>query len=135
MELSVPLSDAEKLLNTANQKLLTERDKRIPPVTDIKILTGWNALMIKGMLTAGSVLNEQKYLDSAWRALAYIQHNLWINNRLLATHKEPPAQLYAYLDDYAFLIDALVTSLEVSWNNEHVTFAMGLADTLLKYFF
>lgn len=119
------------LLSSARYKLLTAREKRIPPALDTKILTAWNALMIKGMLTAGYFLNEPEFIASGQRALSFIQHNLWKNNRLLATSKN---HLMGYLDDYAFLIDALLTSLQISWQQETLNFTLALADTLLTYF-
>lgn len=123
-----------KLIHSANKKLLAARNTRIAPALDTKILTAWNALMIKGMLTAGSILNEPTFTQSAHQALAFIQQSLWKNNRLLATNKNDHTQILAYLDDYAFLIDALITSLQTTWNNDHLSFAINLAETLLSHF-
>jgi uncharacterized protein YyaL (SSP411 family) len=119
-----------ELLFSAKNKLLVAREKRIPPALDTKILTAWNALMIKGMLTAGYYLSEPTFIESAQRALSFIQNNLWKNNRLLASD----SGLMGYLDDYAFLMDALLTSLQISWQTENLDFAIAIADTLLKHF-
>lgn len=132
--LNITLTDAEKLLTSAKTKLLSIRNKRIPPARDEKILTSWNGLIIKAMLTAGDILQEPRFLDSAQQALTFIYQKLWSSQRLLATYKDGKAHLAAYLDDYAFLLDALLTSLQVRWNTEHLLFAMNLADTLLKHF-
>lgn len=119
-----------ELLFSAKNKLLATREKRIPPALDTKILTAWNALMIKGMLTAGYFLKEPEYIESAQRCLSYIQQHLWKNNRLLASN----SGLMGYLDDYAFLMDALLTSLQISWKKETLLFTIELADTLLTHF-
>lgn len=132
--LKIPLSQVNDLLFSAKHKLLTARTKRIAPTLDTKILTAWNGLMIKGMMTAGFVLNEPEWIDSANLALTYIKNHHWVNHRLLATSQSRHATLMGYLDDYAFLLDALLTSLQLSWKKEHLDFAIELADTLLTHF-
>ncbi len=134
-ELQIHPAKAQELLNSAKEKLLTTRAKRIPPGLDDKILTSWNALMIKAMLTAGTIFNKAEYIDSALRALTYIKKYHWHNSRLLAVSKQSKAHLPAYLDDYAYLIDALLTSLQSSWDSDHLDFAVKLADILLKHFY
>lgn len=132
--LNLSLDKATDLVHTARKKLRHERDKRIPPALDHKILTAWNSLTIKGMLVCGSLLNEPRFTASAYQALTFIKEKLWLDNRLLATNKAKN-KINAYLDDYAFLLDALLTALQISWKNEYILFAMKLADHLLEYFF
>lgn len=134
-ELKISFSEAQQLLDTIKTKLLTEREKRVPPAKDTKILTSWNALMIKGMALASDILHEPRYLASAEQSLQLIQQKLMRNNRLLASYKDSKAHLDAYLDDYAFLLDAILSVLQVSWNTEHLKFAIQLADNLLEHFF
>lgn len=124
----------EKLLDSAKEKLLVARKKRIPPALDTKILTSWNALMIKGMLNAAQLLNEPRYIHSAQKAFAFIQKNLYKDKRLLASYNEGKAHLAAYLDDYIFLIDALLTSLEIKWDGQQLEWATDLAETVLTHF-
>ena len=132
--LIITLPDANKLLISAKTRLLSKRNQRTHPSRDEKVLTSWNGLMIKGMLLAGSTLNENRFIDSAQRAIHFIKHNMWHNNKLLACYKDGKAYLSAYLDDYAFLLDALLTSLQVNWNTEHLFFAISIAETVLKSF-
>lgn len=134
-ELKISHSEAQQLLDTIKTKLLTAREKRVSPATDTKILTSWNALMIKGMALASDILQKPRYLASAEQSLQLIQQKLMRNNRLLASYKDGKAHLNAYLDDYAFLLDAILTVLQVSWNTEHLKFAIQLADNLLEHFF
>lgn len=133
-DFNVPISQAENLLQSAKEKLLTARSERVAPKRDEKILTSWNALMIKGMLVAGQVLHEPNFIESAQRAIHFIYKNLWQNKRLLANYKNGKATIPAYLDDYAFMLDALLTSLEISWNSDNLQFAIDLADGLLTHF-
>ncbi len=104
------------------------------PGRDEKILTAWNGLMIKGMARAARVLGNDDYLDSARRALSFVQANLWRDGRLLATCKDGKAHLNAYLDDYSNLIDALLELLQARWHRAYLEFAIELADVLLAHF-
>lgn len=132
---NLPVSLIKSVIETVKTKLLAVRSKRVPPHKDDKILTSWNALMIKAMLTAGHLLNEPRYLNAAERALTFIEQNLWVNQQLLVSHKNGVSHLPAYLDDYAFLLDACLTSLQISWNAERLEFAQQLANTLLTSFY
>ncbi|RDI39829.1 thioredoxin domain-containing protein [Aquicella lusitana] len=130
-ELGLSLTAADALLLAAKTKLLSARNTRVPPALDQKMLTSWNSLMIKGMLTAGTILQKKTLIDAAERALSFIREHLWQNNRLLASYN---THLAGYLDDYAFLIDALLCALETSWDSKQLHFAVELADTLLEHF-
>lgn len=126
--------DARQLLVQAKKKLLKARNMRIAPFCDEKILTSWNSLMVKGLLLAGAALKEQRFIAAGQKTLDFIHQRLWQKNALCASYKGGKAYLAAYLDDYAFLLDALVTSLQVSWNSAHLEFAMKLADVILASF-
>ena len=90
----------------ARAKLLALRDARVRPARDEKILTSWNALMIRGMAIAARALARDDLADSAARALDFIRSTLWRDGRLLATYMDGEAHLNAYLDDYVYLVDA-----------------------------
>ena len=122
------------LLETARQKLFTAREERIRPGLDDKILTSWNGLMIKGMAVAGRVLRDDQLIDSAFRALDYVRETMWVNGRLLATSKDGRARLPAYLDDYAFMIDGVLSLLQSRWRDGDLEFAIALAEVLLDQF-
>ena len=91
--------------------------------------------MLKGMSVAALRLQEPDYYQSALRCLEFIHANLWDGKRLAATYKDGRARLNAYLDDYAFLIDAVIHLLACRWSGKWLGFAMQLADTLLEQFF
>lgn len=129
------LEEITRNLHSAREKLFTERERRVRPGRDDKILTSWNALMLKGMSVAAMRLQEPDYYQSALRCLEFIHANLWDGKRLAATYKDGRARLNAYLDDYAFLIDAVIHLLACRWSGKWLGFAMQLADTLLEQFF
>ncbi|MEL7450357.1 MAG: thioredoxin domain-containing protein [Pseudomonadota bacterium] len=127
-------ADTEALLDSARNKLLTVRGQRPKPARDEKILTSWNALTIRAMAIAALALDDPHAAQSAGRALAYVEQTLWKDKRLLATARDDQAHLDAYLDDYAFLIDAILTLLQVRWRSRDLAFAIELADELLARF-
>lgn len=116
-------------------KLLTQRETRIPPGKDDKILVSWNALMIQALAMAGQVLNEPRYTAAAARAGKFLLTSLCREDgRLLHTYRLGSAKLDAYLDDYSYLINALVTLYEATQQESWIDTAMRLAETVLKHF-
>ena len=122
------------LIESARTKLLKVRDLRVWPARDDKVLTAWNALMIKGLAIAARVLHRPDLADAAASAVDFIRHTLWREGRLLATAKDGRAHLPAYLDDYAFLADALLELLQTRWRSSDLEFARQLTDVLLSQF-
>ncbi len=90
--------------------------------------------MIRGMFRAATALENPDYADSALRALDFIHNKLWDGERLLAAAKGEKAHLNAYLDDYAYLLDALLESLQWQWRSDHLEWAISLSDALLRHF-
>jgi len=122
------------LIESARAKLLAARNARIWPARDEKILTAWNALMIKGLAAAARVLKRPDLADAAAAAVDFIHRSLWRDGRLLATYKDGRAHLKAYLDDYAFLADALLELLQTRWRSRDLKFAQALVEVMLSQF-
>jgi uncharacterized protein len=133
---STPLADAEALVKSAKQKLFNARKQRIHPGRDEKILVSWNALMIEGLAFAARTFDRPDWLASARLALAFIRTTMWNaqTQRLNATHKDGKTHLNAYLDDYAYLLKALLELLQADFNVDDLAFAQQLADVLLDQF-
>jgi uncharacterized protein YyaL (SSP411 family) len=121
-------------IDAGRAKLLKARDLRIWPARDEKILTAWNALMIKGLAIASRVLERPDLAQAASTAVDFIRHHLWRDGRLLASYKDGRAPLRAYLDDHAFLADALLELLQTRWRSSDLEFARQLAEVLLEQF-
>ena len=132
--LHIPPEKLQTLLSNARKKLLAQRDTRTQPGRDDKILCAWNALMIRGMSTIGRRLNNQQYIDSANRAANFIYNTLWSEQRLLANYKDGKAHLNAYLDDYAYLLQALIELLQSQWSNDRYQWCIDIANSLLENF-
>ena len=119
---------------SAREKLFRAREQRVRPGRDEKVLTSWNALMAKGMARAGRVFGERAWIASAAAAIDFIRGSLWQKGRLLATYKDGRAHLNAYLDDHAFLLDALLESIQTDFRLEDLELARAIADLLLEQF-
>ena len=132
--LGVDSNSAEELLASARRKLFAYREKRVRPGRDEKILTSWNALMIKGMAIAGRVLGRADFTQAAFRAFDFLLRENYQGGKLLATWKDGRARFPAYLDDYAFLLDAALELLQSRWDKSMLDFAISLADYLLAQF-
>jgi uncharacterized protein YyaL (SSP411 family) len=124
-------------LQTARQKLYEVRSKRIWPGRDEKILTGWNALMIAALAQAGAVLEESQFVQAAVRAADFILKNLQTTNgQLLRTCGiGQPAKINAYLEDYAYLADALITLYEATFEPRWLLEAIRLAEITIGQFY
>ena len=131
---NLTLDQAAVLLASAQRKLFAARESRIRPGRDEKILVSWNALMIQGMAHAGRRLNQPAWIASAQRAVDFIRTAMWRDGRLMATSKDGHAHLNAYLDDYAFLLDALLALMQAQFRQTDLDFAQALADILLAQF-
>jgi len=133
-DLGIDLADAERLLQRARSKLFDAREQRVRPGRDDKILTSWNALMIRGLAHAGRVFGREDWIDAACRAADFVRNTLHVDGRLLATYKDGRAHLNAYLDDHAYLIGALLELIQSRFRMADVSFAQTLADALLVRF-
>ena len=90
--------------------------------------------MIKGMATAGRILDAPDLVASAERAVEFIRGAMWSDGRLHATYKDGRARFNGYLDDYASLADGLLALLASRWSARDLEFAIALADAMLEHF-
>jgi uncharacterized protein YyaL (SSP411 family) len=134
--LRLPVEELRQKLAAARGQLLLVRAKRIPPARDEKIVTAWNGLMIAAMARAGAVLDRADYTSAAERAADYIVQNLRLADGRLARTAAvgKPARLAACLEDYAAMIDALVTLYEATFSERWLAAAEQLADLVVEEF-
>ena len=121
-------------LARGRRRMLECRERRVRPLRDEKVLCSWNALLIKNMARMARLTGAVEYGDSAVRALEFVRRTLWRDGRLLATCKDGRAKLNAYLDDYAFLADAVLELCQMEWRTERFAFACEIADTMIEQF-
>src|SRR5579863_8778999 len=132
--LGLTAAEVQSRLESARAKLFAVRSRRVWPGRDDKILTSWNALMIRGMAIAARVLQRSDLAESATRALRFVREALWRDGRLLATHKDGRSHLNAYLDDYAFLADAILELQQTRFRADELEFARQLLEVMLAHF-
>ncbi|HMC89649.1 MAG TPA: thioredoxin domain-containing protein [Gemmataceae bacterium] len=134
LKLDVP--QLRRILEDCKQKLLAIRSKRVWPGRDEKALTSWNALMITAFAQAAAVLQNPAYLQAATKSADFILTRMRApDGRLLRTYSagtEP--KLNAYLEDYAFLVDALISLYEASFERRWIEAACGLAELMIQEF-
>lgn len=119
-----------------NKKLFSKREERVRPGTDNKILTSWNALMAKGFLTAHRTFNEKKFLNAAKINIDFLLKNVCAaNNSLFRNYKNGQATIFAFLDDYAFLISALIDYYQVSFDENYLKKANELTQYVEAHFY
>ena len=132
--LGIPVADAGARLESARAALLAARASRVRPGLDDKILTSWNALAISGVARAARALDVPDWAELATGAADALRRTAWRDGRLLATRKGDRAHLNAYLDDYAFLLAALIELMQTRFRLSDYTWARELADVLLAEF-
>jgi uncharacterized protein len=120
-------------------RLLETRELRARPGLDDKRLTSWNALMITALAEAGAVLEEPRYTEAAIACAEFVLRDLregWAGSekRLLRTYNDGEAKLGGYLEDHAFLLEALLALFETTCEERWFIQATALADTLIARF-
>ncbi len=105
-------------MEKARKNLLKEREKRIKPGLDDKILCSWNALMLKGYLDAYRSFQNPSYLDVAQRNAQFLIDKLSEGGKLFRNYKDGKASIPAFLDDYAFFIDALLYLYQLTFDRK-----------------
>ena len=121
-------------LHEACAKLFAQREKRIKPGRDEKILTAWNGLMLAAFADAAGVLGNKEYLGIARKNAEFISIELKRDGRLLRTWKEGEAKLNGYIEDYANVADGLITLYQVSGDTQYLVEAKRLADLMITEF-
>jgi uncharacterized protein YyaL (SSP411 family) len=130
------LETFQEVLAPLKRELYAARSKRVWPGRDEKILTAWNGLMIAAFAQAGATFEDESYTQTAADAADFILNTMRTpGGRLYRTAGvgQPP-KLNGYLEDYAFLADALVTLYEATFDPKALTSAIELAEVMLKHF-
>jgi uncharacterized protein len=117
------------------ERLYEVRSERVWPGLDDKRLTSWNALMISALADAGAVLERDDYLEAARAAAEFVLRDLREpGGRLLRSWKDGQGKLNAYLEDHAFLLEALLSLYEATFEPRWFAEARALADTMIERF-
>ena len=124
-----------KIIKGAEEKLFTARSKRIRPGLDDKVLTSWNALMLKGYVHAYKAFGDEEYLNTAIANANFITVKMMqSDSRLNRNYKNGKSVINGFLDDYALTIDAFTSLYQATLDEQWLTKAKGLTDYAIAHF-
>lgn len=126
--------DFDHILQNANKLLFNKRSKRVRPSTDGKVITAWNALMISAYVSAYKAFGNPVYLQHATELVGFVKKYLLHDDILYRTCMDGQVSTEAFLDDYAFLADAMLSLYEVTFDISHVQLADRLTNYVLHHF-
>ena len=122
-------------LDDVRRTLYDVRAERVWPGLDDKRLASWNALMIGALADAGATLGRGDYLDAARGAAAFVLERMRADDgRLLRTYKDGQAKLNGYLEDHAYMVEALISLYEATFEPRWFAAARELADFTIEHF-
>src|SRR5882724_4124976 len=127
-------AEIDALVADAKQKLFTEREKRIKPFRDEKIIAAWNGLALSGLAEAIKVFNSTACIEAVNRTIEFIFNKMFRDGFLLHTYKDGQAKLLGYLDDYAFLAVGLLDIYETLLDRAFLDRALRLNEIMLREF-
>ncbi len=127
-------SELAELLDRSRRMLLAARSRRVPPTTDRKAVTSWNAMMLASFAEAGAALGDPAYLGAAQRAARFLLEHALRDDRLSHSWADGQASGVGFLEDYAGLADALLTLYESDFDHRWFDRAVALAETMIERF-
>ena len=122
------------VVQRGKKALWAEREKRIHPLLDDKVLASWNGMMLRSFAEAGAALERQDYLDAAIKNANFLMDTMRSEGRVLRTYREGQAKLPGYLEDYSFVSDGLLALCEATLDSKWLTEATSLADRMIELF-
>jgi uncharacterized protein YyaL (SSP411 family) len=127
-------AEIENILSAARTRVFQERERRIRPHRDEKIITAWNGLMISAMAYGGAALDEEKYIQAAIRSAEFILNTLRQNGRLMRYYRDGQVVEKAFLDDYAFTAMAFLDLYEATFDIKWLIEAKSLTNRMIELF-
>ncbi|MEL6719413.1 MAG: thioredoxin domain-containing protein, partial [Bacteroidota bacterium] len=135
-ELDISVEQLTTSIETAKAKLFEARSKRIRPGLDDKILTSWNALMLKGYIDAYKAIGKEEYLAMALKNANFLlKYMMQEDGRLFRNHKDGKSVINGFLDDYALLIQAFTALYEVTFDEQWLYHADKLSTYAITNFY
>ena len=135
-KLGIGVDELTRQIAESRKKLFAAREARERPGLDDKALTGWNALMLKGYVDAYRAFDEKAFLDKAKSNAAFIlKHVLKDDLRLTRNFKDGKSSINAFLDDYAFTIEAFTSLYQATFDEEWLYKAEKILDYTMEHFY
>ncbi len=129
-------SQFRNILKSGRKQLLKVRKTRVAPTLDDKVLTSWNGLMLKALSEAYAAFEKPAYLAAALKCAGFLTSRVMDEDgRLNHSWKDGKASINAFLEDYAFVADGLVSLYQVTFEEKYLKTALQLADYTLQHFY
>jgi uncharacterized protein YyaL (SSP411 family) len=133
-EFDISAEELMRRIVSIRQKLFAEREKRVRPGRDEKVLAAWNGLMLRAFAFAARVLEREDHRRIAERNASFLLEKLKADGRLRRSYKDGRARFNGYLEDYACVADGLVALYEATFETRWLTEAASLSDAILELF-
>ena len=133
-EMNVTPEKLHEVIERGRGRLFTERERRVKPGRDEKVITGWNGLMLEAFAEAAAVLEREDYREMAERNAEFILESLTKDGLLLHVYKDGGAKHVGFLDDYAYVASALLTLYETTGELRWLEEARALAERMVEEF-
>ena len=134
-EHAISSDELVQILSRTKKKLLETRITRIPPGLDDKIIAAWNAMTICGLTDAYKVFGDRIFLDTSIRNIQFIDKEMMTGETLYRSFKNQRSRTEAFLDDYAFLIQAYIRLYQVTFEEKYLVRASNLMQYVIDHFF
>jgi hypothetical protein len=123
-------------LSTWKNLLMAERSKRVRPGLDDKVLTSWNALMLKGYTDAYKAFADERFLNRALQCAAFFkQHIIQADYSIMRNYKNGRVTISGFLDDYSFTCEALLALYEVTFDEAWLQLAANIGNYVVQHFY
>jgi hypothetical protein len=131
---NITVNELQEIVSQIKKELLAEREKRMRPGLDNKIITSWNALMVKAYVDAYNTFNDKKYLEAAIRNISFLKNNILSEGNKLSHLANGKAKISGFLEDYSFMIEALIALYEAAFDEQYLYLANNLMLQSINHF-
>src|ERR671912_469232 len=133
-EFDISAEELWRRIEAIRERLFAEREKRVRPGRDEKVLAAWNGLMLRAFALAASVTGCEEYRRVAEKNASFLLEKLAADGRLRRSYKDGQARFNGYLEDYACVADGLLALYEATFERRWLREAASLADAILELF-
>ena len=133
-EFGISAEELWRRIEAIRERLFAEREKRVRPGRDEKVLAAWNGLMLRAFALAASVTGREEYRRVAEKNASFLLEKLVVDGRLRRSYKDGQARFNGYLEDYACVADGLLALYEATFERRWLREAASLADAILELF-
>jgi len=129
------IAELKALVSSSKKSLLKFRKERTRPATDTKIITSWNAMMVKAYTEAYSATGNNMYLEKAIESADFILKNFSDEyGRLLHIYNTGKTRIHGFTEDYAFLAEALLSLYQATFDESWLLKSLALSEYALEHF-